>query len=504
MTNLVGFYSLLWLYVLMYSRILPRSLSLGRTNYCLYRHRSFRLQQRLHSELFRPQEDTEFIPNSPDVIDRLKTFALHHPDQTKDVNVFKSLFKFPLDEFQINGFQSLLDDKNVIVTTPTGSGKTLIAELAIYYALMTDTRVIYTTPLKALSNQKFSDFQKKFGKERVGLVTGDTSINSDAPVVVMTTEVLRNSLYGSYRGPRLSKLFMVCFDEFHYMNDPDRGTVWEECIIGCPTDTRILALSATMGNVNEVQRWISSVHGPTDLMTSTYRPVPLRYYHASKKGLLPFFADPHSGPGAVNGIVRDNLGNLNPKCLVNPAIVGKDRHDHNHHSGRRSPKGKPAKNSRHARHRALQQAWKDMSLADRSTSFEKVVELLQKDDKLPAILFVFSRARCTSAAKEVFHSGITLLNPEERTYVTNTLIDFMKANPMIPVAQETVHCLQAGIGVHHAGLLPVWRKLIEQLFIENKIKVLFATETLAAGIVARICGGLAVRLTTTTHSVVRD
>lgn len=484
MTYSVGF-CLLCLYVLMYSRIVPKSLSLGRTNYCLYRQQSFRLQQRLNSDLFRPQEDAESVSNSPDAIDRLKTFALHHPDQTKDVNLFRSLFKFPLDDFQVSGFQSLLDDKNVIVTTPTGSGKTLIAELAIYYALMMDTRVIYTTPLKALSNQKFSDFQKKFGKDRVGLVTGDISINSDAPVVVMTTEVFRNSLYGSYRGPRLAKLFAVCFDEFHYMNDPERGTVWEECIIGCPPDTRILALSATMGNVNEVQRWFSSVHGPTDLVTSTYRPVPLRYYHASKKGLLPFFADPHSGPGAVNGIVRDAFGNLDPKCLVNPAIVGKERRNPEHDrqsGGKSSHRGhKKSKNSRHMRHRALQHAWKEMSLAERATSFEKVVDLLHREDKLPAILFVFSRARCTSAAKDVLNSGVVLLTPEERTYVTNALITFMKANPMIPIAQDTVKCLLAGVGVHHAGLLPVWRRLIEQLFLENKIKVLFATETLAAG-----------------------
>lgn len=480
MTYSVGF-CLLCLYVLMYSRIVPKSLSLGRTNYCLYRHQSFRLQQRLNSDLFRPQEDAESVSNSPDAIDRLKTFALHHPDQTKDVNLFRSLFKFPLDDFQVSGFQSLLDDKNVIVTTPTGSGKTLIAELAIYYALMMDTRVIYTTPLKALSNQKFSDFQKKFGKDRVGLVTGDISINSDAPVVVMTTEVFRNSLYGSYRGPRLAKLFAVCFDEFHYMNDPERGTVWEECIIGCPPDTRILALSATMGNVNEVQRWFSSVHGPTDLVTSTYRPVPLRYYHASKKGLLPFFADPHSGPGAVNGIVRDAFGNLDPKCLVNPAIVGKERRNPEHDRKSSHRGHKKSKNSRHMRHRALQHAWKEMSLAERATSFEKVVDLLHREDKLPAILFVFSRARCTSAAKDVLNSGVVLLTPEERTYVTNALITFMKANPMIPIAQDTVKCLLAGVGVHHAGLLPVWRRLIEQLFLENKIKVLFATETLAAG-----------------------
>lgn len=154
MTYSVGF-CLLWLYVLMYSRILPRSLSLGRTNYCLYRHQSFRLQQRLNSELFRPQEDTESVSNAPDVIDRLKTFALHHPDQTKDVNLFRSLFKFPLDDFQVSGFQSLLDDKNVIVTTPTGSGKTLIAELAIYYALMMDRRVIYDAAQGAEQSEVF-------------------------------------------------------------------------------------------------------------------------------------------------------------------------------------------------------------------------------------------------------------------------------------------------------------------------------------------------------------
>src|SRR5262249_33510078 len=148
-------------------------------------------------------------------------------------------------------------EKNVLVCTPTGSGKTVVGELAIYYALMKGRRLIYTTPLKALSNQKYLDFCKRYGEHRVGLHTGDTKFNSLAQIVVMTTEIFRNSIYSREPGV-VSDTFAVCFDEFHYMNDAERGTVWEESIIACPSDVRIIALSATMGNVASIRDWIST------------------------------------------------------------------------------------------------------------------------------------------------------------------------------------------------------------------------------------------------------
>lgn len=173
----------------------------------------------------------------------------------------------------------------------------MVGELAIYFALMMGLKVAYTTPLKALSNQKYQDFKNRYGADRVGLLTGDIAINRGAAITIMTTEVFRNMIYDSDSSNQLNNLFMVCFDEFHFMNDPDRGTVWEESVISCPPSVRILALSATMGNVEEIRGWISSIHGPTDLILSNHRPVPLRYLFALKQGLMPLFRDPNAGPG---------------------------------------------------------------------------------------------------------------------------------------------------------------------------------------------------------------
>ena len=180
---------------------------------------------------------------TPDVVDRLENLASKYPGIEIDMDVYKLLYPFPLDEFQQDGIKSLIQGNNVIVTTPTGSGKTLVAELAIYFALMMGLRVAYTTPLKALSNQKFADFKKRYGGDRVGLLTGDIAINRGASITVMTTEVFRNMIYDTDSESQLSNYFAVIFDEFHYMNDPDRGTVWEESVISCPPHIRILALS---------------------------------------------------------------------------------------------------------------------------------------------------------------------------------------------------------------------------------------------------------------------
>ena len=207
------------------------------------------------------------------------------------------------------------------MTTPTGSGKTVVGELAIYCSDDGPSCGVYYS-LKALSNQKFSDFKRKYGGDRVGLLTGDIAINRGAPITVMTTEVFRNMIYDSNSDLQLSNLFMICFDEFHYMNDPDRGTVWEESIISCPESVRILALSATMGNVVDIQGWINSIHGPTSLVQSTHRPVPLKYMFALRQGIMPLFKDPQSGPGAANGVKRGGKGgSLSTGSTLNPAIV---------------------------------------------------------------------------------------------------------------------------------------------------------------------------------------
>ena len=191
-------------------------------------------------------------------------------------------FDFELDDFQKEALSHIENGKSVVVCAPTGAGKTCIAEFAIQRAIKNNERIFYTTPLKALSNQKYSDFSEKYGADRVGLLTGDTSINRDAQIVVMTTEVFRNMLYGTTFGDvrhSLNNVKYVVLDEVHYMNDEQRGTVWEESIIYCPTDIQIIALSATVANSQQLTDWINTVHSKTELVYTDFRPVPLRYYY---------------------------------------------------------------------------------------------------------------------------------------------------------------------------------------------------------------------------------
>ena len=257
-------------------------------------------------------------------------------------------FPFELDEFQKDACNFIDDGKSVVVCAPTGAGKTVIAEHAIHRALETDTRVFYTTPLKALSNQKYYDFSNKFGQEKVGLLTGDTSINRNAQIVVMTTEVFRNMLYGTNFGAvadNMKDVRYVVLDEVHYMNDEQRGTVWEESIIYCPTNVQIIALSATVANADELTDWINTVHSKTELVNTDFRPVPLKFFYFDSSQpykLLPL---------------------LTPSGALNNKI-------------------KPEK--RKFAHGKLKQ----------KTYVKEVVRNLEQNDMLPAIYFTFSRRKC--------------------------------------------------------------------------------------------------------------
>jgi superfamily II RNA helicase len=321
--------------------------------------------------------------------------------------------------------------------------------------------------LKALSNQKFADFKARYGGDRVGLLTGDIAINRGAPITVMTTEVFRNMVYDPDSAKQLSDVFVVIFDEFHYMNDPDRGTVWEECVISCPSHIRMLALSATMGNVEDIKGWFEAVHGPTQLVVSTHRPVPLRYLFALKSGLMPLFRDPNSGPGAPNG-VRKAEGKLHESSVINPSITKMEEQALKKSMTRattsqpfRRPKPNPS------------------ALVPR---FVDVTEDLHNLKLLPAIIFIFSRAGCEQAAKMITQSRTRLVSDEDARFVQQAINLFARNNPEIPIHRSTVNMLKAGVAVHHAGLIPVWKAFVEDLFNANKIKVLFATETLAAGV----------------------
>jgi superfamily II RNA helicase len=344
--------------------------------------------------------------------------------------LLQEIFPFPLDGFQLQAVDSLNAGRSVVVCAPTGSGKTLIGEYAIHRAIRQGRRVFYTTPLKALSNQKFRDFKAEFGEENVGLLTGDISINRDALVVVMTTEIFRNMLYGTRIGEVGTSMMgveAVVLDECHYMNDKQRGTVWEESIIYCPPHIQLVGLSATVANSQQLTDWISLVHGPTDLIYSDHRPVPLEFHFVSPKGIAPLL-DP-------------NTAKLNPKL-----------------KSHRPPGSRKQ---------------------DDIPSIGFVVSKLAEREMLPAIYFIFSRRGCDKAVADM--ATLRLVNPEESARLKIRIDEFLDKNPEAARAGQ-VEPLYKGVAAHHAGILPAWKVLVEELFTQGLIKVVFATETLAAGI----------------------
>jgi superfamily II RNA helicase len=347
------------------------------------------------------------------------------------------LFPFPLDEFQRQAIAALDAGRSVVVCAPTGSGKTLIGEYAIHRALAGKRRVFYTTPLKALSNQKLRDFREIFGFDSVGLLTGDISINRDAPILVMTTEIFRNMLYGTpigEVGTSLAGVEAVVLDECHYMNDRQRGTVWEESIIYCPHEIQLVALSATVDNSDQLTDWIHQVHGPTELIYSDFRPVPLKFHYCTPKGLFP--------------LLDDSQKKMNPRLRPKGGRGAKGNGD------RPGPR-------------------------QESPSLAAVLSHLQQRDMLPAIYFIFSRRGCDQAVATV--RDFSLVNEVEAAALKQQIDEFLERNPEAARARQ-VEPLYQGIAAHHAGLLPAWKGLVEELFQQGLIKVVFATETLAAGI----------------------
>ncbi len=351
----------------------------------------------------------------------------------------EEFFPFPLDDYQIEAIQAINSGNSVVLSAPTGSGKTLVGEFAIYRGLSHESRVFYTTPLKALSNQKFRDFVNQFGKSNVGLLTGDISINRDAPILVMTTEIFRNMLYGEFDefDDPLVNVESLILDECHYMNDPQRGTVWEETIIHCPTRTQIIALSATISNADQLQNWIEKVHGPTALVSSSKRPVPLDFIFCSAKGLHPLL---------------NNKGNgIHPNCKIWRAPKGQKK------------KGKVGRITQ-----------------PKSPTIGFIVSKLAERNMLPAIYFIFSRRGCDKAVENL--KDLSLVSYSEANLISQKLDFYLKNNQ--EGIKDKSHCeaLKRGIASHHAGLLPAWKELVEELFQQGLIKVVFATETLAAGI----------------------
>ena len=349
----------------------------------------------------------------------------------------EKLFPFELDNFQIRAITALDAQKSVVVCVPTGSGKTLVGEYAIHRALAREKRVFYTTPLKALSNQKLRDFREYFGADKIGLLTGDVTINRDAPILVMTTEVFRNMLYGTPLGrvqglpSSLEGVEAVVLDECHYMNDPSRGTVWEESIIYCPEDIQLLALSATIANAGQLTDWINQIHGSTELIKSEFRPVPLQFNFSTPKGLFP--------------LLNQDQSKINPRL-------------------------KQKKRSRGNRQRVK---------PEDCPSPEEVIRQLQRRDMLPAIYFIFSRRGCDQATEKL--DSLSLVNEQEAAEIKKRVNTFLTQHPDGARAGQ-IEPLTRGFAAHHAGILPAWKGLVEELFGLGLVKVVFATETLAAGI----------------------
>lgn len=363
-----------------------------------------------------------------------------HPVTTE----FLLTFEFEFDPFQITACHAVEDGKGVLVAAPTGAGKTVVGEFAAFYALQAGKKCFYTTPIKALSNQKYSEFVAKFGEDRVGLLTGDTSINGEADILVMTTEVLRNMLYAGSN--TLTNLGCVVMDEVHYLADKFRGAVWEEVLIHLMESVQVISLSATVSNAEEFGEWLGEVRGDTEVIVSEIRPIPLFQHVLIGNQLMDLFEQPGR---------------------INPEILQRERE-----AIRRSALG------RNRRGRFTEPSDR-MSRAD-------IIEKLQRENLLPAITFIFSRVGCDAAVKQCLHAGLRLTSPEERIEIRQTALKYTHniAEEDLEVLgfEEWLTALERGIAAHHAGLLPSFKGAVEDLFQRGLVKAVFATETLALGI----------------------
>ncbi|MGI9226247.1 MAG: DEAD/DEAH box helicase, partial [Candidatus Nanopelagicaceae bacterium] len=357
---------------------------------------------------------------------------------------FLDSFDFSFDEFQIAACHSVEDGHGVLVAAPTGAGKTVVGEFAAFLSLQHGKKCFYTTPIKALSNQKYQEFVDRFGSENVGLLTGDTNVNSEAPVLVMTTEVLRNMLYQGSN--TLSNLGSVVMDEVHYLADKFRGAVWEEVLIHLMESVQVISLSATVSNAEEFGEWLGEVRGTIDVIVSEVRPIPL-YQHVLIGNKL---VDLFSRPGQINSEI----------LKLESEALRKVRH-----RGNRSSR------------------WIDDL---NKLSRPEIIEKLDRMSLLPAITFIFSRVGCDAAVKQCLDSGLKLTNSEEREEIIKTANRYTQN-----LAQEDLEilghaqwlaALERGIAAHHAGLLPSFKSAVEDLFQRGLVKAVFATETLALGI----------------------
>jgi ATP-dependent RNA helicase HelY len=378
--------------------------------------------------------------------------------ETPELTRFAAELPFALDDFQTRGAQALERGHGVLVCAPTGAGKTVVGEFAVHLALAAGRKCFYTTPIKALSNQKHTDLVRRYGPERIGLLTGDVSVNADAPIVVMTTEVLRNMLYAGSRA--LEGLSHVVMDEVHFLADRLRGAVWEEVILHLPEDVRLVSLSATVSNAEEFGGWIQTVRGDTTVIVDEHRPVPLWQHMLVGKRLFDLF-DYQANKGAAQ------------KFVVDPDLV---RHIVHRREAERltdwNPRGRGPNRGRPG--------------LFRPPSRPDVIATLDREGLLPAITFIFSRAGCDAAVKQCLRSSLRLTTDSERASIAEVIDrrcgDLPDGDLPVLGYYEWREGLLRGLAAHHAGMLPIFRHATEELFAAGLVKAVFATETLALGI----------------------
>ncbi|NYI77637.1 DEAD/DEAH box helicase [Nocardioides panzhihuensis] len=393
----------------------------------------------------------------------------------KDYPVFRdfaALYDFGLDDFQAAACREIEEGKGVLVAAPTGSGKTIVGEFAIHMALASGRKAFYTTPIKALSNQKYNDLVKRYGADKVGLLTGDNVVNGEAPVVVMTTEVLRNMLYAGSQ--TLMGLGFVVMDEVHYLADRSRGAVWEEVIIHLPESVSVVSLSATVSNAEEFGEWLTTVRGETTTIIEEKRPVPLYQHVMAGRRIMDLFAS--SDVDAAAGFVKEG-------APVNGELMKLARDDWaaGRMTDRRTPRDKRKGRDSSGGNRRVgngRRVW--------IPSRVEVIAALERDNLLPAINFVFSRVGCDAAVQQCIQANLRLTTPDERDeifeYVEEACADLPDEDRHVLGYHDWVDGLTRGVAAHHAGLLPAFKQVVEELFLRGLVKAVFATETLALGI----------------------
>ncbi|MFB8761412.1 DEAD/DEAH box helicase [Nocardiopsis alba] len=425
--------------------------------------------------------------------ERYAAFRRRQSASSAAIEAFQGLYGFEFDPFQIKACKALEGGHGVLVAAPTGSGKTVVGEFAVHLALNEGTKCFYTTPIKALSNQKYNDLVARYGAEQVGLLTGDNSVNGEAPVVVMTTEVLRNMLYEG--SSTLGGLAYVVMDEVHYLADRFRGAVWEEVIIHLPESVRMVALSATVSNAEEFGEWLQQVRGDTTVIVDEKRPVPLWQHVMVGKRMHDLFVDQEAestgegDEGSEGGRSRRKRERRRSQqqrpreirvggrtLLINPFLSRAAEED--------ARTTQLANRRRHPQSRARGNVRPRTRFAPPSRPM--IIEELDAEGLLPAITFIFSRAGCDDAVRQCVASGLVLTTPEEadviREYAESRCADIPRADLNVLGFDSWLRALESGIASHHAGMLPTFKEVVEHLFSRGLIRAVFATETLALGI----------------------